>query len=315
MRSISLVLLLGGCGTVAGGDGGPSEDCLDGTDDDSNGMPDCADPSCASVAICAPVPAGGFAAGVVIAAEMPCPEGFEAGETLIHQGLLDTGCDGCTCSPADTTCQADLWLYGTEAECQADTALTGGTYYGVITPVCTAEPVSFNYAGARGVITVTQQTCSVAGTPTPAPIEWTRSQKFCRASRQGTGCGAEQACVARRAAPSEQCALAEGAQTCTAYQSVESDWYTGADDQRTCGPCTCTGEGGSCDGLSIAIGTDYSCNTIRGMVTDGTRDCTGIYSPPALTMGAPTPPSTCSTASVATSATPPGQNTLCCTVQ
>jgi hypothetical protein len=298
----------------------PSENCFDGTDDDASGMADCADPTCSSVAICAPMPSDGtFAPGILVAADAPCPEGFDAGETVIHQGLVAPECEGCTCSPVDTTCQADLYLYASMADCEADTAATGGARYGVITPICTMDPVSYSYAGARAVITVSQQTCTVAGTPTPGgAMTWARSQKFCRASRMGTGCGAQQACVARAAAPAGQCVLADGAHGCDAYLTAESDWYTGVQGAPTCEACTCIGEGGSCEDVVIAIGSDYSCTMPPAPyfpIHDGERTCSYSYSPKAQTVGVPTPPTSCSATSVASGATATGQSTLCCTVQ
>jgi hypothetical protein len=291
-----------------------TENCFDLTDDNENGMTDCADPLCATVATCAPVPdEGGFEAGVFVEANEPCPDGFTDGETFVYRGL-QASCTGCTCAPEATICRAQLWTYASAMDCNADATLTGGIMYpDDITEVCTANPVSYGYGGARARISVVEQTCSTSGTPAPL---WETTKKFCKASRHGAGCGPQQVCVPRMA-PALQCAVASGTFDCAGYATAESDWYTGPTDASACEACGCTAEGGSCDAYEIEIGSDYTCvDTPPAILGDGEKSCTYSYSPPAKTGGAPTAPTSCTAeAVVAAGVSPTGPTTVCCGLQ
>jgi hypothetical protein len=76
----------------------PESDCLDGLDNNGDGLVDCADPTCiGSKVICAPA-AAGAPLGLVAAS---CPAGYAA--THINQGFQDPNtCHGCGCAAAGT---------------------------------------------------------------------------------------------------------------------------------------------------------------------------------------------------------------------
>lgn len=293
-----------GCGTP--------EACFDGVDNDCDGDADCADADCDSGAVCVP-DSDAARAGVLVPEGEPCPEGFAAEETIVHQGLEDTGCEGCSCTPDPTDCLADAWYYQDAAVCTGDVGQTGGTYAGKVGFACTPNPLNegtFMFGGVRVSLFEVIQSCSAAGDATPAPPAWGDTRKFCRASSWGAGCDAGRICVPQQA-PEAQCALAASSDACEGYANPRSDWYTGFTDARACGACGCTASGGSCDQVLFELGNDYSCFEAQTL-EQGTQWCGQGYAPPARLVGTPGP-STCTTsASVTGALEPTGQVTLCC---
>lgn len=302
-----------GCGDVVPSD--TIAKCLDGIDNEGapDELADCADPQCGDVATCV---ASANTAGVVVAADDPCPAGFEGGETLLHRGLRPGACEGCGCDVGVTECTARLWTYPDNNTCVNDIGLSDGAMLGItITTECTTDPLYYTMspAGLRADITATA-TCTPTGSATPADPEWTESTKFCAASQVGAGCATGQACVPKAAAPAEQCVLASDGAACGGFASTEQ-WFTGADDQRTCGVCFCSGVGGDCNGMVVEIGSDYTCGAFGNNLADNTTICfnQAPYSPKAQLIGTSTPPIGCtSDASPSGTITPTGGSTLCC---
>jgi hypothetical protein len=311
---VGSMLLMCACGSVPQQPDATGEVCFDGVDNDGDGTADCADTSCDATARCVPSTAAA-PAGIVVPESEPCPAGFEGGATLIHRGLQPGGCAGCGCTPGVTQCRATVWTYPDSNSCFNDVALNGGELIGFpITETCSPEPMTYGFIfGARTNIEIADQTCTPNGTGTPGASTWSETVKFCRASQTGTGCAAEHACVRLAPTADTQCALADAAGTCGDYASVETDWFTGVDDQRTCGACFCTATGGGCTGVVVEVGSDYGCLPFA-TVADDTRECFGQdYSPPARLVGASQPPTGCTAdAPAAGMIAPSGQSTLCC---
>jgi hypothetical protein len=80
------------------------------------------------------------------------------------------------------------------------------------------------------------------------------------------------------------------------------DWYEGFDDKRNCAGCSCATQGGSCNGATARLGSDYVCDVNSPqLAAEGERQCFGgssIYYPPADVIGEPTA-ATCSASSSA----------------
>jgi hypothetical protein len=290
--------------------------CFDGEDNEGspNQLADCADPGCGDVATCVESTDN---AGVVVDADQPCPAGFEGGETVLHRGLRPGACEGCGCAVGETQCTAQLWSYSDNNTCVNDIGLSGGSMLGIsITTSCTADPIYYTTSpgGLRADITATPL-CTPTGAALPAAPEWMESTKFCAASRIGAGCTAGQACVPKAAAPAAQCVLATEGATCSSFATAE-EWYTGADDQRTCGACFCSGVGGDCSGMVVEIGSDYSCGAFGNNLADNTTLCfnnNAPYSPSVRLIGTSTPPVGCtSDATPSGMIVPTGETTLCC---
>ena len=326
MRRMFVLSLLPfiGCGKAvdSGEPGGPGagadtgdERCFNGADDDDDDLIDCADPSCVEVATCVPV-AQGLEAGALVPVEQPCPAGFEAGELAVHRDLVQGECLGCDCTAGTTGCTATVWYYEDQATCDADGDQTGGVESAVpVTFTCqSSAPISDTFIyGLRADVAVVDG-CTASGEAEPGPMSWGRTMKFCRASVVGGGCEEDAACVGRQEQEEAQCALAAGSAGCAGFASSEADWYTGVDDTRACGDCASCTSSGSCDGVSVQVGIDYTCEGGPGTVGDDVLSCFGsTYSPPVFLTGAPTQATTCEGHAVlGTEATPTGQQTLCC---
>jgi hypothetical protein len=311
------LVFLAGCGDVVKTNVQLAR-CTNGLDDEGppDGVMDCEDPQCADLTTC--VPATDSNAGVVVDEDEPCPEGFEGGEKLIHRGLDPGSCEGCGCDVGTTTCTAKLWLYADSNACSGDVGLANGSMLGItVEPTCSTDPIYYDMPGGiRADITPTG-TCSASGSPIPAASDWNETKKFCRASNIGMGCTADHLCVPKTEAPVAQCALVEGAASCEGFANTEDDWYTGVDDQRTCGACFCTAVGGDCNNVTVRVGTDYGCSDSGNDLSDNEKICwfgsTEPYSPSVQLLGTATPAAGCMASSTPSGAiTPTGQQTLCC---
>lgn len=297
--------------------------CTNGLDDEGppDQLVDCEDPQCADFATC--LPTTDERAGVLVDEDEPCPEGFEGGETLVHRGLRPGTCEGCGCDVGDTKCTGRLYTYATSGDCQGDIGLGGGTLLGVsATATCTMDPIYYTDPGGIRVVITAEPTCSVTGAPIPAAADWTTTKKFCRVSLAGGGCTADHVCVPKTKTPAAQCALVDGADACAGFGMTETDWYTGVDDQRTCGACLCSATGGNCDSVRVHLGNDYSCQPTGVTLTNNERRCFGAfpnnapYSPPVELVGTPTAPAGCTATSTPSGTiTPTGPQTLCCAPQ
>ena len=324
---LASILVLAACGKAVdpgGGSGsavdaGPDtgdEICFNGIDDDDDDEVDCGDPNCGEVARCVPVSeALGLEAGALVEADEPCPAGFEGGEVIVNQGLDQGACEGCDCAGA-TDCTGAVHYYLSDADCVADTELTGGVPAAApVTADCSASPIydSSTY-GIRAEITGTAS-CAVDGTATPGPTSWQRSMKFCVASELAGGCATNQVCVRKTPSPEAQCALARGEVGCTGFATVESDWYTGVDgdsDSRACGDCSCLASGGDCEGVAVQPGSDYLCGDGDQEIGSGEKACFEVYAPPVRLVGASTPADCTAEAPLSGEIAPSGRQTLCC---
>lgn len=325
--SLTSLLLVFACGKAvdhrpgagAGVDAGPDtgdELCFNGVDDDEDDAVDCGDPNCGEVARCVPVSeALGLEAGALVEPDEPCPPGFEGGEVIVNQGLDQGACEGCTCAGA-TDCAGEAFYYLSDADCVADTELTGGVAAPApVTFDCSATPIhDSDTFGIRAELTPTAS-CAVDGAAAPGPTSWQRSMKFCVASEFAGGCASNEVCVRKTAAPEAQCALARGEVGCTGFATVEDDWYTGVDgdsDSRACGACSCLASGGDCDGVAVESGSDYTCGDRTEQIGDGEKLCFRVYSPPVRLVGTSTPADCTAEAPLSGEILPSGQQTLCC---
>jgi hypothetical protein len=146
MRALLVVLCaVAACGGGHGSDKadaviGPEANCFDGLDDNGDGNPDCADPSCASLAVCVPqVPAGWAGYTALYEGTSPGPSACaEPYPTMVAAGNADpmgapAACTACSCgAPAGGVCpaaggmaitQAATWgRYGVACERMPDAA-------------------------------------------------------------------------------------------------------------------------------------------------------------------------------------------------
>lgn len=303
-----------------------AEDCWNGIDDDCDELADCADPECGPATQCVPVEANGTAALAVGETEA-CPAGFDAkAPATLHAELSAAGCSGCACGPAAATCPAaSVFSYRSAAECTADAANVGGVATTPATVSQAAGCTTPNYDAIGGTVygirvapmTPTLAACAPSGTAKPQAPTWGKGTRLCSANRVGAGCPAGQACVAKPAAPSAKlCTVADGTHACPAGTSklAASDWYAGLADDRTCGACACGApQGGSCAGLNLHVGNDYTCAPNNGDVHPGEKTaCTSMYSPGLQLTGASTAGTCAASAPTLGSATATQAKTICC---
>jgi hypothetical protein len=312
MRSARLVLstalLLAGaaCGLVAGigdsyrasdgvGDGGllrdgadgtGTEDCLDGIDNDGNGLVDCQDPKCVGGGfVCVDAPPAGWD-GVAITRRDPsdntiapaCGDGGAA--TTYFEGLAadPATCSPCTCDKPDGgSCSASF-------ACYMDNTCGGppkGPTPVLVGPTCTAELAVPGANGCKVTATVADGgACPAAGGAMATPVPWAHRDDLCRTGIVGgKGCGATQVCVNRGAnLPQIACLRARGDVGCPPGWSATVSLYpkAGVVDQRGCTPCTCGAPtGGSCTGASVTVNSDIDCTgstnvTVTGCSKDNT---------------------------------------------
>jgi len=314
----------GGAGTGGAGAGGaggtvvvPESNCFDNLDNNGNTLVDCGDPSCASVAICVTEP-DNFKLGVLVDRSVNCPT--DTTETNVYRGLTGgTTCSGCRCTPNPVTCDADIYAYGTAADCDADTSKTGGALAGHVNAPCDdvnpnrLNPNVVTSGGFRAGIIAVGQSCNGIGTPTVTPAQWTESKKLCSYNAKGGGCATGKKCVPIQTDPNSQCALNSGSAVCSGFSLSMNDWYTGYGDTRSCGACGCQAYGGACQFASVWIGSDYSCAPGSNLtLQSGEKSCMYRYVP-NVGLDAQKVASQCTTSSALSgSLSPIGQQTMCC---
>jgi hypothetical protein len=322
----------GSGGATAGAGGGPidagpevpacvpkTEDCFNGTDDDCDGMPDCADPDCTPTAVCVPRPSGDV--GTTVPAL--CPPGFATptsyGSNLQAGG---TACTGCSCGGgAVTSCSSMLTTYTSQADCLAGVNGRAAASVSSTTPDCfTPDNNTPNVYGAGlSPWAVGTTPCVPSGAPVKPPASFATTSIFCKASRVSdvgkTGCAAGFVCAPKPA--SGACVLLADTAACPTGTKLSSVLYTSLQDGRTCSACSCTLKGASCDSLTLMMGSDYSCGVDMADIKAGaptcmTKQANGVYTPGYQLLGTPTN-GTCTPAStVSGTVTPVGGRALCC---
>src|SRR5205809_1097183 len=75
------------------------------------------------------------------------------------------------------------------------------------------------------------------------------------------GCGDGFTCVPKVDDKTALC-MQPLATSCPSNTSLQS-WYLGYSDSRSCQACSCHNTGGNCDGVSVSLGTDWGCTTIK----------------------------------------------------
>jgi hypothetical protein len=235
----------------------PESDCLDGVDNNGDGLADCADPTCINTQVtCAPV-----ATTPVGAAAATCP----AGVTPIHinQGFqVPTTCHGCGCTVSGT-CTYSFYGDQSGAACVNPnfflgslSSSSGGACFTLTSPT---QYYSI-YTSAAASATCGNQQSGVPDAPSYAT-----SESFCPSAKSpsNAGCGANQACVALPST-GKVCTLVDGASCPASYPNTTSTWYADgvSSDDRA---CSCTGctvtNNGSCALASLQYITHCTANT------------------------------------------------------
>jgi len=243
-----------GCGAV-------ETSCLNGLDDDCNGLVDCADPACAPAYSCVPAPSDGFEGFAVYEDDRSsaCPAAYGAAsdtfETLI---FFPASCGACSCEARGGSCGAAKLTCSTAGTCAADggesvllgegcTALDGGIALGP------------SVSCALGAPSATAGTCAAdGGAPLVTSVSLGQLARACGATEgPGAGCATGSVCVAKPPSGSHGACVFKATDDPTAcpagYGSAHTTMpsATSFTDSRGCTSCNCTGPtGAACTGAA-----------------------------------------------------------------
>lgn len=247
----------------------PESDCLDGLDNNGDGLADCADPTCNTQVTCVPSVAAGNEIGIFSAAACPATN-YSVAEHL-NQGLnAPATCSGCGCTPF-INCSIDIYFDYTNSDCS--TAQYKATY-STITGACVSG--SFGTPKAvEEIAHVGSLGCNVKqGTPTP--VSWSASMNFCAASRSSATCAMNQVCVAKPPTSAACVRIPSAAAACPAgyTANAKGTWYADNEysDNRTCA-CQCSISGGDCAGIQFATYPGCPISTATGTFITGSGYC------------------------------------------
>jgi hypothetical protein len=261
----------------------PESDCLDGVDNNGDGLADCNDPTCAARVTCAPAASGGSDIGILTTGACSGDYNLSAPE---HQGLQVIGCGDCACK-LSTSCSAYYGHYSLPdcstgasfsrtldivrtyvSQCQggACTAMAEPTTVmcdGMTNPLSSDASMQFN-AYSVGSSTCQATSGSVRGAKT-----WMTSKTFCGVVRQSATCAPAEVCIAKPPL-SPLCTRIPGdSQACPLrYPNAAGTWWGDVSDNRVCacGACSSTP---SCPDLFagdhvVFYTSDPACTTYLG---------------------------------------------------
>lgn len=243
----------------------PETDCLDGVDNNGDGLTDCADPSCTAITTCVPAPAAGSQIGTFISTFTPsCPTDYGSPVTY-STNLMTPACSGCGYTGL-LTCKYDVYM-DTHTDCSAlvfkgtvstTTALTSNSADATNVVCANMTSVSGLMSGKlqNGVQTAGSCTATGGGASRGTPT-WGATQQFCAAARSSS-CAGGQVCVAKPAAAPVCLRIPSDTAGCPAGWTTGpvAPYYTGFVDNRSCGACTCSGlTNVSCINAGNVLGT------------------------------------------------------------
>lgn len=235
-----------------GAGGGPvgSEDCLNGSDDDANGLADCDDPTCST--------AGYWCAQAAPGAQAFLAVGGQACSAPAVSASLLT-CEGCSCEPEQGSCRVSLQAF-VQPGCQQLYAQPQG-------PGCfDAQP--------NGQRWFRQGTTESYGDEQCWPVEGYVEPATHAACRLDTGghCGGGGACLPPSFQGLRNCVLVPAASPCpTAYPARIEAYSSG----ELCG-CDCEVGGVTCGQPVVQVdGSSDWCQNDTGEIVIG-QDCTAV---------------------------------------
>jgi hypothetical protein len=254
-------------GSEASSQSSGGEDCLNGADDDGNGLVDCADPACGAGYKCgAPPPAGWrLLAAHTYAASAPnasfdCGGGVAA--AMQYAGFHDTPamCGACTCDVAKASqCTVALDCYNDGA-----VSCTGSKTSYPATTTCTMETHTGGTQSCVPHATISGAACTASNGAMTLPPIWDSKVFTCEStSNGGGGCSDGEVCLPRgggNGAPTA-CLQKAGETTCPApFDAAPLQLYAavGVSDTRACAQCGCTPNNVKCAGGKIDV---YGCRT------------------------------------------------------
>ena len=263
---------VGGTGGVGGGSG---ENCLDGVDDDLDGMIDCADADCQPDHECVPevaAPWEGYYRVATSAFPADTPVLCDDGTMPVPYFAMPGGgaqCEACSCGGiGGATCSlptVQWWLNSAFCSGPPPLVLTPANTNCVALPndsTCSNVCNNPQACGLGESAIVGQPGCPSAGGASMLPAKWGVEDHACRSQEVGAGCSAAMVCVAKSPAPYDQtaCILQQGAHTCPGDWPNAIDVSTDGTDTRGCTACSCAPSDVDCVGEKITFYDDDNCS-------------------------------------------------------
>jgi hypothetical protein len=280
---------VGGTGPGSGGGGAPPgvEACLNGIDDDGDGLVDCADADCGAGFTCTPpVPAGWKGplalyegSGSDAAPLCNSSGGYLALIADAFEGLSASSamCPGCSCStPQGVACAVfNPRFFYSNNQCLGNANMTtiGANFCSPF--VFINDPVAvqwFNAPPAGGVCLP-----MAMGSPSVPPVSWAARARACGNPPQGGGCGGN-ACVPRPQGLFDTaiCIVQDGDVACpSGGYSQRVVYYQSVSDSRSCSACGCGNPTGmTCTG-TFEVWDDWTC-TSNGTTLTSPGQCAAL---------------------------------------
>lgn len=279
---------VGGAGEVGGSGGNassssssgiPSEDCLNGVDDDANKSIDCADSACSDAYKCMPNgPVGGpwsepFQAALLGWTELEPPCATKTAPKVYGLGPSPHGCTQCKCDLPGALCMGGQLTCYDGPNCSTIMSVLPvdqpgcvpigvGSYLGCKQ----TQPVSFDASNTQCHV------LSGGAVAVPAPF----NQKLLRCdvpSNAGEGCANGEHCAPKRASEyAYTCIAASDQQACpSGWTAPKFTGYGTFDDSRACTPCTCNPEAATCMQNAFTGHSDDNCGGVASNLS--TSNC------------------------------------------
>jgi hypothetical protein len=255
-----------GCATV-------ETSCLDGLDNDCNGLIDCADPACTAGYSCVPSPSGAFGGFGLYGdgRSSPCPTGYRQADTFEAPVFLPATCAPCTCTAEGASCGSAVISCNSGATCDPD---GGATAVSVASCVdldggLAIDPTT---SCALGIPTAIPGSCtSAGGAATLAPVTFGQLSRVCTAvAPQSGGCAAGAVCLANPPSGFHGACVfdeTDGTALCpTGYPHahVTTPNETSFADSRGCTSCSCIGPAGAACAGSATLYPAAECGDDAG---------------------------------------------------
>jgi hypothetical protein len=288
----------------SGKDGAPSTcapletNCLDGIDNDCNGLVDCADPACTAGYTCV-APAAGWTGYALYddTRAAACPSTYPT-QADTFEGMIfsPASCGACACTAGGATCgPSNLTCEDDGGACTASMAIAS------LTASCTALGAGLAADGttmcAASAPTATAGSCAASGgAASLSAVSFSKLSRTCTATTgPGGGCTGAQVCVAKPAAGSHGVCVSQpvsGSALCPsgyAHAFVVVPTATSYDDTRACTSCSCGGvSGASCSATATLFGgadCDAGTNALPPPILPADGVCQTVATSPTTFLG------------------------------
>jgi hypothetical protein len=244
-------------------------DCLDGIDNDCNGLTDCADPACTQGYQCVPSAPSGWTGYALYddSRAVPCPASYGA-QLDTYEGLIfsPATCSACQCTATGATCGTSAVACGPTCGATDDSLAPGCEALAVAIEVDAGGSCS---ASAPAAI---PGTCaSAGGAATITDVTFAKLSRTCGATGgAGGGCASAQACVAKPPAGTHGACVSQTTSGSTLCPSAYPHAYvvlpsaTSFADTRACTGCSCGGPSGASCAASVTLSPVAGCGSDDG---------------------------------------------------